>query len=406
MIALGDFHQLPPVKPFEYCLQCGSRMIKIKMENLDVSCKKCDISFQEGEKWAFKAPCWSELQMRHVHLQQIHRQKDTQFQDILSRIRNGILLSADQWKVLESKKQLPPGICAVRLMSMRKDVDALNTRELNFIKSDPQSWDALDTFQPRFDGPQRDSKPWVEERPLENHRFAAKVRLKVGAKVVLLTNLAPESGLVNGSQGEVVGFEAVTEEEKEGPSITWVEEEIAGDKPKKRKNEKEMVIKTRGAPIVRFANGTTRPISAIAVTSRMGKSPLYQYNATRAQVPLALAWALTIHKSQGMTLNYIEVLSRDIFERGQFYVALSRGTSLAGLAVTGFTREQLPVDPDVVEFYEKTKWECFAKPSDAPDMSMSIDTKPQVPQPSKPVNEVIDLLSDDEDEKLEMSKYF
>lgn len=399
-------------------------MARAKKDNFDVSCNKCDISFPDGEKWAFTAPVWQELGLRHVQLQQIHRQKDKLFQDILFKIRNGIMLSTEEWGVLESKKQLPPGICAVRLMSMRRDVDALNKRELDRINSPPRSWDSLDTYESRFDGPQRDSKPWIAERPLDNHRFASQVVLKIGAKVVLLTNLDPEGGLVNGSQGEVIGFEPDDQEFENGASMAYVREEVDDKdkaKKKRRKGEKEWVVKTRAAPIVRFANGTTRPISAIAVTSRTGKQPLYQYNATRAQVPLALAWALTIHKSQGMTLNYIEVLSRDIFERGQFYVALSRGTSLAGLTVTGYNRGQLPVDSDVVKFYEETNWECFAPQYEAPSRSMDtmlLSTEPPPmrsmvtkPQPFKPpamktMNNVIDLSSDTEDEELQASKYF
>jgi len=74
-------------------------------------------------------------------------------------------------------------------------------------------------------------------------------------------------------------------------------------------------------------------------------------------MPLALAWALSIHKSQGMTLQYVDVTSNDIFETGQLYVALSRATALEGLIVSGFSREQLPMDKDVLEFYQNTPWE-------------------------------------------------
>jgi ATP-dependent DNA helicase PIF1 len=338
-------------------------MVHLKTPEYDVICENCNTNFSDSQKWAFKSSVWPKLKLRHVQLQQIHRQKDHQFQDILYKIRHGIMLNVEQWKILESRKELPRGICAVRLMSRRKDVDALNARELSQIQSPAKSWEALDFYNPRFEGPVKDLKPWESEKPLDNHRFPKTVTLKVGAKVVLLSNIDQKNGLVNGSQGEVVGFQKHRGMECD-PSITYLEADSA--QTKRGSKKKTWNAETRAAPVVRFANGITRPIFAVDVSSRTGKQKNYQYLATRVQIPLALAWALTIHKSQGMTLSYLEVLSRDIFERGQFYVALSRGTSLAGLTVTGYTREQLPVDKDVTEFYQNTTWESFAPVRDPP----------------------------------------
>lgn len=58
-----------------------------------------------------------------------------------------------------------------------------------------------------------------------------------------------------------------------------------------------------------------------------------------------------------MTLKYVDVTSNDIFESGQLYVALSRATALEGLTVSGFNRTQLPMDKDVLRFYQETQWE-------------------------------------------------
>src|ERR1700693_3306189 len=93
VIFLGDFHQLPPVKPFQFCLQCGESI----PDKPDVVCisSKCKGSkdqmtfIRNTDKWAFRAPVWRELKLRHVKLEQIHRQKDTRFQDILNKIRDG-----------------------------------------------------------------------------------------------------------------------------------------------------------------------------------------------------------------------------------------------------------------------------------------------------------------------------
>ena len=93
VIFLGDFHQLPPVKPFEFCLHCGEAMINQKVEPICTS-NKCQgrvAAFKPGDKWAFRAPVWAELRMRYVKLEQIHRQKDAGFQDVLNKVRNGFL---------------------------------------------------------------------------------------------------------------------------------------------------------------------------------------------------------------------------------------------------------------------------------------------------------------------------
>jgi len=91
-------------------------------------------------------------------------------------------------------------------------------------------------------------------------------------------------------------------------------------------------------PIVRFADGRQKAIPPIASESLRGTST-DRYIVCRTQIPLTLGWALSIHKSQGMTLEYVEVSSRDIFETGQLYVGLSRATKLQGLTVTGLNRK-------------------------------------------------------------------
>jgi ATP-dependent DNA helicase PIF1 len=158
---------------------------------------------------------------------------------------------------------------------------------------------------------------------------------------------------VNGSQGVIIGFQPATQElekimEKSGDHgdvrLASLQDYHASN-PKWR-------------PLVRFSNGIVELIPAFASASLRGGSQVQdQYVVCRTQIPLTLAWALSIHKSQGMTLEYVEVLSQDIFESGQLYVALSRATHLNGLRLTGFSRKQLPMDKDVLEFYTTTKWE-------------------------------------------------
>lgn len=359
VIFLGDFYQLPPVQPFQTCLRCGE-MIPRKKEFVCISdqCKAEDdrAVFTEGDKWAFKAPVWRQLNLQHVKLEQIHRQKDTRFQDILNKIRNGVILSEEEWRDLERPKQLPKGAFAVRLMSRIAQVDNFNQRELAAIRFQEKTWKALDSSKKLFGNEDSPAVQWKlreHRESLRDHRFQNALTLKIGARVVLLYNLDHKRGLINGSQGVVVGFKAAT---------LVLEQDVTGDQREWRKGLMEKYQSMGGhhtwRPLVRFANGITELIPALASASIRG-SITDQYVACRTQIPLTLAWALSIHKSQGMTLGYVEVSSKDIFESGQLYVALSRATHLEGLNLTGFSREQLPMDKDVLEFYANTKWKKF-----------------------------------------------
>jgi ATP-dependent DNA helicase PIF1 len=362
VIFLGDFHQLPPVKPFEYCLRCGES-IPTKQDPICISqkCKNLEdqIAFKRGDKWAFRAPVWRELKLRHVKLEQIHRQKDTRFQDILNKIRNGTDLTADEWSDLERPKELPPGAFSVRLMSRLAQVKRFNELQLAALRSQAKAWKAHDSCEKLVDSKEGYHDPAIPHKiheykeSLRDHRFIADLTLKVGARVVLLQNLDPERGLVNGSQGVIIGFQPATQELEKIM-------EMNGDHKDVRQASMQQYHSSnpRWRPLVRFAKGQVELIPAFASASLRGGSQVQdQYVVCRTQIPLTLAWALSIHKSQGMTLEYVEVLSQDIFESGQLYVALSRATHLDGLRLTGFSRKQLPMDRDVLEFYNTTKWE-------------------------------------------------
>lgn len=362
VIFLGDFHQLPPVKPFEFCLRCGES-IPDRPEVVCIS-KQCKGSvdrmtfIKESDKWAFRAPVWRELKLRHVKLEQIHRQKDTRFQDILNKIRNSKDLTDAEWNDLERPKELPKHAFAVRLMSRLYRVKQFNEQQLGALKSQPKCWRALDLChklvkakEGEWQDPNIPHKCREHRDTLKDHRFNQDLALKVGARVVLLQNLSPK--LVNGSQGVIIGFQHATMELEK---ITEARGEHQSIREQSIRAYQESNPVWR--PLVRFANGHVELIPAFPSASIRGGSNLQdQYVVCRTQIPLTLAWALSIHKSQGMTLDYVEVSSQDIFESGQLYVALSRATHLGGLRLTGFQRKQLPMDNAVLEFYTKTKWE-------------------------------------------------
>jgi hypothetical protein len=176
------------------------------------------------------------------------------------------------------------------------------------------------------------------------------LRLKVGAQVVLLKNLNPARGLVNGSRGVVCGF------------------------------DKSAAHLAEHAPRVRFANGIVRTIEREQWESKTGDI----VHARCSQIPLALAWAITIHKSQGMTLDCAHIALAECFEYGQAYVALSRVRSLAGLGLLSLDPSKILAHPRVVAFYRdlasKTPPPLLAP---SPPASLVITPEP-VPKPRPP----------------------
>lgn len=149
--------------------------------------------------------------MKHVKLEQIHRQRDTRSQDVLNKIRNGVILTDEEWNALTAKKN---GAFAVKLMSRRKDVISCNEKRLNSIRVKAQSWESLDSCQKLYYSAddialysmEIERKAAEHRETLKDHRLPTNLTLKVGATVVLLSNINPSGGLVNGSQGEVVKF--------------------------------------------------------------------------------------------------------------------------------------------------------------------------------------------------------
>jgi ATP-dependent DNA helicase PIF1 len=137
---------------------------------------------------------------------------------------------------------------------------------------------------------------------------------------MLITNLEPEAGLVNGSRGVVVGYEAP--------------------------DEKEMCDTALEVPVVQFRNGDRRKISHASWEVLPG--------VMRRQIPLKLAYAITIHKSQGATLDcaLIDIGGRT-FEYGQAYVALSRVRDMESLYIHDLSADAFRAHPKVKEFYNR-----------------------------------------------------
>lgn len=200
----------------------------------------------------------------------------------------------------------------------------------------------------------------VREKLLQNMMAPKSLELKIGAQVMLIKNL--DETLVNGSLGTVVKFMNETTFELTG-GVDGYGSDVDADATVRKRikafgRELEGSSTTSGDnreyPLVRFhaVDGTERALLMIPEDWKV-ELPTGEVQASRRQIPLILAWALSIHKAQGQTLERVKVDLGKIFEKGQAYVALSRATTQEGLQVMRFQKDKVMAHPRVVGFYNK-----------------------------------------------------
>jgi len=300
VIFCGDFYQLPPV---------GSK------------------DEPDTYEFCFQTPLWNSLFKKEntIILKKIYRQEDELYIKALCQIRNGILTKSSYNALLScvSKKlSLPDNMQPTILLPTRSRVDLINNKHLDELqnelisisyKSVCEEITSLTNEQKSIRTNTTAEQIEYEQEYLLNNCICERVlKLKEGSQVMCVVNLemTGDKPICNGSQGIVVGFE-------------------------------------NGLPRVKFLNGAIKLIGYHTWQSE--KFP----GIGIKQVPLILAWALTIHKAQGATLEYAEVdAGSSIFECGQAYVALSRVKSLNGLSLKSFNPQKIRVHKKVREFYD------------------------------------------------------
>jgi ATP-dependent DNA helicase PIF1 len=202
----------------------------------------------------------------------------------------------------------------------------------------------------------------IRDKLLSNMMAPKLIELKKGAQVMLIKNM--DDGLVNGSIGTVSHFmtENAFDVYKEHPEIlddNLNDDELGEDAREARSSIRRMFSNKEGRPdtsklypAVRFVagDGTIREILLMPEEWKV-ELPNGEVQAQRTQIPLILAWALSIHKAQGQTLELVKIDLKKIFEKGQAYVALSRATSQAGLVVLNFDKSKVMAHPRVAQFY-------------------------------------------------------
>ena len=236
------------------------------------------------------------------------RQSDPEFIDALAQVRVGRCSAAAEAMLRACRgRPLPDfdGISATRLFTHKDDCNRLNEQRLRALPG------AAVTFRARDSG--------RDEAALSALRVSTpappELQLKVGAQVILTKTLDQEKGLVNGAAGVVVKLLA-------------------------SKN-----------PVVRFRAGCELIVRVEPFTLSSGGAVV----ATRQQLPLDYGWAISVHKSQGMSLARVQMSLGRAFESGQVYVALSRARSLDGLSLIDIDFSKIRANPKVVRFHERMR---------------------------------------------------
>ncbi len=322
VVTCGDFLQLPPV------------------------------GLGNGKDFAFRSSVWNKMNMRTQKLTEVVRQQgDMELIEILNQVRLGNVTDA-ALKLFQNchinNKPLPKdGILPTELRSLNRNVDAENERRLNTLDSNLVKFEATDEFETT----NIEKRIMDKLQDLTEKRIAKDLKLKIGAQVVLLRNL--DDTLVNGSRGVVRKFVRKRANDVDKSKIRGKVLRLFYNAENNKSDENKGVL----CPYIEFDNGRKVCIFPFDFFVAMGNSG----SMTRIQFPLKLAWSLTIHKSQGMTLSRCLIDASKAFEYGQTYVALSRCVSREGLWITGppITNRAVKAHPAVLEFYKKPEGSIY-----------------------------------------------
>ncbi|MDB5170107.1 MAG: ATPase [Candidatus Saccharibacteria bacterium] len=274
--------------------------------------------------FAHLSQAWEELSPQICYLSEQHRQAEDGLLDLLTALRSGDF-EEEHLALLNSRKgQDPGGITITRLYTHNRDVDSINDRHLKALVTDSK------TYNMATKGAQA-----KVEQLIKSVLAPDKLQLKVGAEVMFVANNFAE-GFVNGSRGQVIDFNG-----------TW---------PVVRLLDNDRVLKVEPHTWSLTEDGRVR--------------------AEVSQLPLRLAWAITIHKSQGMSLDAAEIDLSQAFTPGMGYVALSRVRSLDGVFLLGLNPTALQLHPDIYEFDRGLKQDSAglaARTEDVADEDQEVD---------------------------------
>ncbi|KAJ8487624.1 hypothetical protein ONZ45_g14264 [Pleurotus djamor] len=369
VVMCGDFFQLPPI---------GSQM-----------------------RFAFESRAWRTFigSQNTVILRNVYRQEDPEFINALTELREGVISDSTDafFRSLSTpieERDLPSAseathknsltvagatshrldtftytMPALSLFPRRVDVGDENRRRLDEVNKPTFTYNCTEGGT----DPQR----W---KRLLSSVAPEHLTIKKTAQVMLLKNIDAKNGLVNGSIGTVVGFYAPFElvsSDQNGYHISHIRHVMMSKNGKPIRRDELPLDKrpdnTQGSkacldrlfkdddryPLVAFPLKQAASTEAVLLMRHRFRhvDSNGKLAAWREQVPLDVAYAISIHKSQGQTIDKLRVNLEGAFEKGQVYVALSRASRPYGLQVTGFQRSKVEAHPRVVEWYQHLKLE-------------------------------------------------
>ncbi len=288
LVLVGDFFQLPPVQKRDFSKEGEGGMFP--------SLRSPSFGGQGAALFAFQSGAWRRANLTTCYLSEQHRQEDPIFLQALTAIRRGDI--TDDVRACFASRRATAILAdeVTKLFPHNADVDRVNEAALARLSGEVKNFYM-----------QSHGAPPLIETLKRGCLSPATLALKIGAKVMFTKN-NPDGRFANGTTGTVTGFSKMT-----------------------------------GAPVVTTNTGRTVEAEVMEWAIQEGGKPL----ARIMQLPLRLAWAITVHKSQGMSLDAALIDLSGAFEYGQGYVALSRVRTLTGLYLSGINERALEVHPEV-----------------------------------------------------------
>ena len=316
VILVGDFFQLPPItrkevesdksSTFQNIPQLATRINSLTQSSRRVQYSDRKVLDKQTEIWqakqsifAYNCPAWNKLNPLVCYLTEQYRQNDEEFLNILNAIRANSFADKHRQSISKRKIKYEKAPADVpKLFSHNLDVDRVNDEMLARLAGQPKT----------FFMSARGSKLLIESLK-KGCLSPEKLLLKKGA-VVMFTKNNLQLGFVNGTLGIVEGFNFLN-----------------------------------GNPIIRTRRGQKIEVEPLEWSIQDNDKIL----ATIKQMPLRLAWAITVHKSQGMSMDEAVIDLSRVFEYGQGYVALSRVRKLSGIHLLGYNERAFQVHPEILE---------------------------------------------------------